>query len=104
MMGMVEPDDLEDTAAIVDEHGRAVNDAATPEDAQLAQLKETVKAAFDYMPALRCDARVARPPRWEGGAELYSLASAVSRKLNTRQMKISFCRRRLWNIDLSRVM
>jgi hypothetical protein len=46
-MGMVEPDDLDDLAAIVEERGRAVHDAATPEDVQRAQLKEAVKAAFD---------------------------------------------------------
>jgi hypothetical protein len=47
MMGMVEPNDLDDLAEIVEERGRAVHDAATPEDVQRAQLKEAVKAAFD---------------------------------------------------------
>src|SRR5215471_20777543 len=56
MMGLVEPDDLDDLAAIVEKHGRAVHDAATPEDAQRAQLKEAVKAAFDYVRSLRRDA------------------------------------------------
>jgi hypothetical protein len=56
MMGTVEPDDLDDLAAIVEEHGRAVHDAATPEDMQRAQLKEAVKAAFDYVRSLRRDA------------------------------------------------
>ena len=55
-MGLVEPDDLDDLAAIVEEHGRAVRDAATPEDVQRAQLKEAVKAAFDYVRLLRRDA------------------------------------------------
>lgn len=53
MMGMVEPDDLDDLAAIVEEHGRAVLDAATPEDVQRAQLKEAVKAAFDHVRSLQ---------------------------------------------------
>src|SRR5262249_60266683 len=53
MMGLVEPDDLDDLAAIVEKHGRAVHDAATPEDVQRAQLKEAVKAAFDYVRSLR---------------------------------------------------
>jgi hypothetical protein len=53
---LVEPDDLDDLAAIVEEHGRAVRDAATPEDVQRAQLKEAVKAAFDYVRLLRRDA------------------------------------------------
>jgi hypothetical protein len=52
MMGLVEPDDLDDLAAIVEKHGRA----ATPEDVQRAQLKEAVKAAFDYVRSLRHDA------------------------------------------------
>ena len=56
MMGLVEPDDLDDLAAIVEEHGRAVHDSATPEDVQHAQLKEAVKAAFDYVRSLRCGA------------------------------------------------
>ena len=56
MMGLVEPADLDDLAAIVEEHGRAVHDAATPQDAQRAQLKEAVKAAFDYARSLRRDA------------------------------------------------
>jgi hypothetical protein len=30
MMEMIEPDDLDDLAAFVEEHGRAVHDAATP--------------------------------------------------------------------------
>lgn len=53
MMGMVEPNDLDDLAAIVEEHGRAVLDAATPEDVQRAQLKEAVKAAFDHVRSLQ---------------------------------------------------
>lgn len=53
MMGMVEPDDLDDLAAIVEEHGRAALDAATPEDVQRAQLKEAVKAAFDHVRSLQ---------------------------------------------------
>ena len=56
MMGLVEPDDLDDRAAIVDVHCRAVHDAATPQDVQRAQLKEAVKAAFDYVHSLRHDA------------------------------------------------
>jgi hypothetical protein len=56
MMGMVEPDDLDDLAAIVEEHGQAVHDAATPQDVQRAQLKEAVKAAFDYVRSLRREA------------------------------------------------
>jgi hypothetical protein len=32
MMGLVEPDDLDDLAAIVEKHGRAVHDAAAPDD------------------------------------------------------------------------
>jgi hypothetical protein len=56
MTGMVEPDDLDDLAAIVEEHGRVVHDAATPEDVQRAQLQEAVKAAFDYVRSLRRDA------------------------------------------------
>ncbi len=52
-MGMVEPDDLDDLAAIVEEHGWLVHDAATPEDVQRAQLKEAVKASFDYVRCLR---------------------------------------------------
>ena len=56
MIGMIEPNDLDDLAAIVEEHGRAVNDAATPQDVQRAQLKEAVKAAFDYARSLRRDA------------------------------------------------
>jgi hypothetical protein len=36
-------------AAIVEEHGRAVHDAATPEDVPRAELKEVVKTAFDYV-------------------------------------------------------
>ena len=55
MMGLVEPDDLDDLAAIVEGHARAVHDAATPEDVQRAQLKEAVKAAFDYVRSLRRD-------------------------------------------------
>ena len=56
MMGLVEPDDLDDLAAIVEKHGRTVHDAATPDDVQRAQLKEAVKAAFDYVRSLRHDA------------------------------------------------
>jgi hypothetical protein len=56
MMGLLEPDDLDHLAAIVEERGRAVHDAATPEDVQRAQLKEAVKAAFDYVRSLRRDA------------------------------------------------
>jgi|ERR1700758_1732148 hypothetical protein len=56
MMGLVEPDDLDDLAAIVEGHARAVHDPATPEDVQRAQLKEAVKAAFDYVRSLRRDA------------------------------------------------
>jgi len=47
---------LDDLAAIVEEHGRAVHDAGTPQDVQRAQLKEAVKAAFDYARSLRRDA------------------------------------------------
>jgi hypothetical protein len=39
MMGLVEPDDLDDLAAIVEERGRAVQDAATPQDVQRARLQ-----------------------------------------------------------------
>jgi len=53
IIGDVEPDDLDDLAAIVEKHGRAVHDAATPEDVQHAQLKEAVKAAFDCVRSLR---------------------------------------------------
>jgi hypothetical protein len=56
MVGMIKPNDLDDLAAIVEEHGRAVDDAATPEDVQRARLKEAVKAAFDYVRSLRHDA------------------------------------------------
>ena len=56
MMGLVEPDDLDDLAVIVEGHARAVHDAATPEDVQRVQLKEAVKAAFDYVRSLRRDA------------------------------------------------
>jgi len=56
MRGAVKPDDFDDLAAIVEEHGRAVHDAATSEDVQRAQLKEAVKAAFDYVRSLRRDA------------------------------------------------
>ena len=56
MMGLVEPNDLDALAAIVEEHGQAVHDAATPEDVQRAQLKEAVKAAFNYVRSLRRDA------------------------------------------------
>jgi hypothetical protein len=56
MMGLVEADDLDDLAAIVEEHGLAAHDAATPEDVQRAQLKEAVKTAFDYVRSLRRDA------------------------------------------------
>ena len=56
MMGLLEADDLDHLAAVVEEHGRAVHDAATPEDVQRAQLKEAVKAAFDYVRSLRGDA------------------------------------------------
>ena len=52
MMGLVEPDDLDDLAAIVEEHGRTLHDAAV----QRAQLTEAVKAAFDYVRSLRRDA------------------------------------------------
>ena len=61
MMGTVEPDDLDDLAAIVEEHGQAVHDAATPEDVQRAQLKEAVKAAFDYVRSLRRDEASEQP-------------------------------------------
>src|SRR5215831_13153031 len=60
MMGLVEPDDLDDLAAIVEKHGRAVHDAATPDDVQRAQLKGAVKAAFDWAASPhwpRCDAQ-----------------------------------------------
>src|SRR5215469_14664527 len=56
MMGLVEPEDLDDLAAIVEEHGRAVHDAAVPEDVQRDKLKEAVKAAFDYVRSVRRDA------------------------------------------------
>jgi hypothetical protein len=56
IMGEIEPNDLDGLAAIVEEHGRAVHDAATPADVQHAQLKEAVKAAFDYVRSLRRDA------------------------------------------------
>jgi hypothetical protein len=47
---------LDDLAAIVEEHARAVHDASPPEDVQRAQLKEAAKAAFDYVRSLRRDA------------------------------------------------
>ena len=56
MMGIVELKDLDDLAALVEKHGRAVHDAATPEDVQRAQLKEAVKAAFDHVRPLQRDA------------------------------------------------
>src|SRR5437588_12507607 len=56
MMGLVEPDDLDDLAAIVEEHGRAVHDAATSEDVQRGQLKAAVHDAFGYGRRLRGDA------------------------------------------------
>src|SRR5262249_61234936 len=56
MMGLVEPADLDDLAAIVEKHGRAVHDAATPDDVQRAQLTRAVKAAFAYARPLRRDA------------------------------------------------
>lgn len=56
MMGIVELNDLNDLAAIVEKHGRAGHDAATPEDVQRAQLKEAVKAAFDHVRSRRGDA------------------------------------------------
>ena len=56
MIGMVEPNDLDDLAAVVEERGRAVHDAATPKDVQGVQPKEAVKAAFDYVRSLRRDA------------------------------------------------
>ena len=56
MMGMVEPTDLDDLAGIVEEHGRSVHDAAIPDDVQRAQVKQAVKAAFDYVRSLRRDA------------------------------------------------
>jgi hypothetical protein len=56
MMGMVQLNDLDDLAAIVEKHGRAVHDAATPEDVRRAQLKEAVKAAFDHVRPIRRDA------------------------------------------------
>ncbi len=56
MMGLVELEDLDDLAAMVEQHGRSVHDAATPEDVQRAQLNEAVKAAFDYVRSLRRDA------------------------------------------------
>ena len=55
MMGLIEPDNLDDLAAIVEGHA-PVHDAATPEDVQRAQVKEAVKAAFDYVRSLRRDA------------------------------------------------
>ena len=55
MMGLVEPDDLDDLAAIVEEHGQAVHNAAMPEGVQRDQLKEAVKAAFDHVRSLRRD-------------------------------------------------
>jgi hypothetical protein len=55
MMGLVELDDLDDLAAIVEKHGRAVHDAAIPEDVQRDQVKEAVKAAFDHVRSLRRD-------------------------------------------------
>src|SRR5262249_36412374 len=39
MMGLVEPDDLDDLAVIVEKHGRAVHDAATPDDVQRASSR-----------------------------------------------------------------
>src|SRR5262245_62736076 len=68
MMGLVEPDDLDDLAAIVEKHGRAVDDAATPEDVQRAQLKEAVRPGLIYLRRLGRDAaggrlRTARPTR-----------------------------------------
>ncbi len=56
MMGMVELNDLDDLAAIVEKHGRAVHDPAVPQDVQRAQLKEAVKTAFDHVRPLRRDA------------------------------------------------
>jgi len=56
MMGLVEPADLNDLAAMVEEHGRAAHNAATPKDVQHVQLKEAVKAAFDYVRSVRRDA------------------------------------------------
>lgn len=55
IMGEVKPSDLDELATIVEEHGRAVHDAATPEEVQRAHLKEAVKAAFDYVRSLRRD-------------------------------------------------
>jgi hypothetical protein len=37
MMGLVELNDLDDLAAIVEKHGRTVHDAATPPDVQRFQ-------------------------------------------------------------------
>ena len=56
MMGLIEPKDLDDLAAIVEEHGQAVHDAAVPEGVQRDKLKEAVKAAFDYVRSVRRDA------------------------------------------------
>src|SRR5437588_9839770 len=55
MMGLLEPDELDDLAAIVEEHGRAVHDGATSVDMQRAQLKAAEKAAFYYVRSLRRD-------------------------------------------------
>src|SRR5262249_60809990 len=55
MMGLVEPDDLDDLAAIGEKHGRAGHHAAKPGGGQRAQPKEAVKAEFRSLRALRVD-------------------------------------------------
>jgi hypothetical protein len=93
MMGQVEPSDLDDLAAIVEEHGRAVHDAATPEDVQRAQLKEAVKAAFDYVRSLRRDAaRESEPGRSTAKGSLEQVCYVAYEAFR-------FCRRSKTRID-----
>ncbi len=40
IMGDVEPDDLDDLAAIVEEHGRAVHDGASPRTCSTPNLRK----------------------------------------------------------------
>ena len=67
MMGLVEPDDLDDLAAIVEKHGRAVHDAATPDDVQRRPTQGSSKGRVRLraFASARCRAmkRARRPNR-----------------------------------------
>ena len=56
MMGLIEPSDLDDLAAIVEKHGRAVHDAATRRAARPTQGSSKGRVRLRAFASARCRA------------------------------------------------